>query len=90
MVLLPAHWPLIKLPDVGVACRRIEPQHIAGAVLVEVADAGDLIAGRVQTDRAAAGPLAVVKLQMSVSRVVGLNQSTSLVPSLLKSPIGDG
>ena len=59
----------------------IEPEHVARAVVVEVADARDAPAGRMRADIDAAGPLAVRISQRSTSRVVGLNQSMSLVPS---------
>ena len=61
---LDAARPLAVLdqPQIDVVVRRIVPHDIAGAVLVEVANTGDLIAGRMRSDGGAGGPLAVVQV----------------------------
>ena len=61
IVVLAGPLAVDQAPDVGVARRRIVPEHVAGAVGVEVADAGDVVAGRMHADRGAAGPLAVFR-----------------------------
>ena len=57
---------------------------------VDVADAGKLRMARMRADIHAAGPLTVLRLQISALPLVGLYQRMSLVPSLLKSATAAG
>src|SRR5438270_11353841 len=60
-------------PDVGAAVARFVPEHVAGAVGVEVSGAGGLPAERMQPDIDAAGPLAILDfpgLGVAVARII--------------------
>ena len=46
-------------PQIDIARGRVEPEDIARAVVIEIADPHRLIAGRMRADIDAAGPLAV-------------------------------
>ena len=73
MSTLPAHWPFEIFHRSTIARGRVEPEHVAGAVVVEVAEAGRLVAGRMRADIRAAGPLAVRELpdvDVAVRRIV--------------------
>ena len=62
------------------------PEHVARAVAIEVADAGRLPTGRMRTNMTLALQCPSESIHTSVWPVAALYQSTSLVPSLLKSP----
>ena len=57
-----------NLPDIDIVVVGIEPEHVAGAVVIEVAGADRLISGRMRADVDAARPLAVRELPDIESR----------------------